>query len=314
MALEKLIDFDYDDNNQKTTRFVNYLRSVIRGNDTNAMVRAAKVLGRLAVPGGTLTTELVESEVKQALEWLQNERQENRRFASVLLLRELARSSPTLLYSFVPQILDSIGVALRDPKVLIRESAADALSACLEIISLRDSDLRQQWYSKILEEAEQGFKHGTTDAIHGSLMTFRELLLKAGMFMHSHYRMVCEVVMRYKEHRDPLIKGIVISLIPNLASYNPTEFVNSYLHKCMTHLQSQLKKDHRSAAFLAIGKVAMAVGSNTSPYLDAILVSIKEGLSAKRYELNSRSLSVLLTGIGTQSKQSNRGRSDIHVH
>ena len=283
MALEKLIDFEYDDNNQKTTRFANYLRSVIRGNDTNAMVRAAKVLGRLAVPGGALTTELVESEVKQALEWLQSERQENRRFASVLLLRELARSSPTLLYSFVPQILDLIWAALRDPKVVIRESAADALSACLEIISLRDSALRQQWYLKILEETQQGLRLGTMDAIHGSLMTYRELLLKAGMFMHEHYRDVCEVVMRFKDHRDHLIRRLVISLIPNLASYNPVDFVQFYLHKCMMHLQAQLKKDRdRSAAFIAIGKVAMAVGSNTSQYLDAILGSIREGLSAKR--------------------------------
>ncbi|KAF8468992.1 armadillo-type protein [Kalaharituber pfeilii] len=305
MALEKLIDFEYDDNNQKTTRFANYLRSVIRGNDTNAMVRAAKVLGRLAVPGGTLTTELVESEVTQALEWLGNERQENRRFASVLLLRELARSSPTLLYSFVPQILDVIWSALRDPKVVIRESAADALSACLEIISLRESALRQQWYNKILEETQQGFRVGTTDAIHGSLMTYRELLLKAGMFMHDCYRDVCEVVMRFKDHRDHLIRRLVISLIPTLASYNPAEFVSSYLHKCMLHLQAQLKKDRdRNAAFLAIGKVAMAVGSNTSPYLDAILLNIREGLIAKSRNKNIQEgpiftcISRLATAVG----------------
>ncbi|KAI5794446.1 armadillo-type protein [Peziza echinospora] len=305
MALEKLIDFEYDDNNQKTTRFANYLRSVIRGNDTNAMVRAAKVLGRLAVPGGTLTTELVESEVKQALEWLQSERQENRRFAAVLLLRELARSSPTLLYSFVPQILDLIWAGLRDPKVVIRESAADALSACLEIIALRDSSLRTQWYTKILDEAQIGLRLGTTDAIHGSLMTYRELLLKAGMFMHDHYRDVCEVVMRFKDHRDHLIRRLVISLIPNLASYNPALFVESYLHKCMMHLQAQLKKDRdRSSAFLAIGKVAMAVGSNTSPYLDAILQSIREGLNAKSRNKNIPEtpiftcISMLATAVG----------------
>ncbi|KAF8421355.1 armadillo-type protein [Terfezia claveryi] len=125
------------------------------------------------------------------------------------------------------------------------------------------------------------------------------------MFMHDHYRDVCEVVMRFKDHRDHLIRRLVISLIPNLASYNPQEFVASYLHKCMMHLQAQLKKDRdRSAAFMAIGKVAMAVGSNTSPYLDAILGSIREGLSAKSRNKNIQEapifecISMLATAVG----------------
>jgi FKBP12-rapamycin complex-associated protein len=77
-ALNALIDFRGDDAGQKTTRFASYLRAVMRGMDTTAMVVAAKALGRLAKPGGTLTAELVEAEVKGALEWLQLERMENR--------------------------------------------------------------------------------------------------------------------------------------------------------------------------------------------------------------------------------------------
>ena len=64
-------------------------KRILEGSDTHAMVVAAQCLGKLATPGGALTAELVEAEVKHALEWLTSERNENRRFAAVLILREL---------------------------------------------------------------------------------------------------------------------------------------------------------------------------------------------------------------------------------
>jgi FKBP12-rapamycin complex-associated protein len=156
----------------------------MRGQDITAMVVAAKALGRLAKPGGTLTAELVEAEVKGALEWLQLERLENRRFAAVLILRELAKNSPTLMYQWIAQIFEVIWVALRDPKVLIRESAAEAISACFEIISPRDSQMRQLWFGKVYDEILRGFTINTNEAIHGSLLTMKELLDKSAMFMN----------------------------------------------------------------------------------------------------------------------------------
>lgn len=283
LALDRLIDFDGDDAAQKTTRFARYLRNAMLSNDNAVLIFAARALGRLAVPGGPLTAELVESEIKNALEWLQSDRQENRRFAAVLSIRELAKNSPTLLYAFVPQILEVIWVALRDSKVLIRETAAEAVSACFEIIAARDAQLRQQWFSRMYEEALQGFKLNTVEAIHGSLLTVKELLLKGGMFMHDHYKNACEIVLRYKDYsKDPKIRMQTTIMIPILAGYAPQDFVNQYLHKFMVHLQSLLKnpKD-RNPAFIAIGKIASAVCSAIAPYLDGILLYIREGLSVK---------------------------------
>ena len=87
LALDRLIDFDGVDAAQKTTRFASYLRSALRSNDTLVLDHAARALGRLAKPGGALTAELVESEIQSALEWLQSERQESRRFAAILVMR-----------------------------------------------------------------------------------------------------------------------------------------------------------------------------------------------------------------------------------
>lgn len=310
LALGVLIDVDHDDSTQKTTRYANYLRSIMRGNDNHCMVLAAKTLGQLAAPGGTLTSELVESEVKQALEWLQIDRQENRRFASALLLRELARSSPTLIYGFIGQILDLIWVALRDQKVLIRETAAEALGVCLAIMKHRDTTNRDMWYAKILEEAKIGLRSASADCIHGSLLIYLQLLDSAGMFMQDSYRETCDTVLRLKDNRDAGIRKLTIKMIPCLAKYNPAEFVNNYLHKFMMHLQSQLKKkdsDERGSAYKAIGEVALAVGSSMGPYLDGILASIKEGLTMKGRNRSQRAeqeapifecISMLATAVG----------------
>ena len=260
----------------------------MRGNDTTAMIFAARALGRLATPGGTLTAELVDSEVKGALEYLQTDRQENRRFAAVLTLRELAVNSPTLLYQWVAQIFEVIWVALRDQKVLIRESAAEAISACFEIITARDAQLKQQWLARVYEEIFKGFQTHMVDATHGSLLVLKELLVKGGMFMHGQrYRESCETVLRYKDHKDGLVRKEVVALFPILAGYAPAEFASNYLHKCMLHLQGLLKRDKdRNPAFIAIGKIASAVGSAIGPYLDGILIYIREGLALKARNKN----------------------------
>ena len=283
--MEQLISFDGDDPAQKTTRFSGYLRAALRSNDNNVLIYAARALGRLAIPGGALTAELVESEVKSALEWLQSDRQESRRFAAVLTIRELAKNSPTLLYAFVRTILECIWVAIRDPKVLIRETAAEAVGACFDIILTRESSMRDILYGKMYEEALQGFKSGSLEYTHGSLLIIKELLQRGGMFMRDQrYRDACEVVLRLKDHKEPRIRAQIVSMIPLLAHYSPIEFGQSYLHKFMIYLQGQLKKDkERNIALIAIGKIASAVTSTIAPYLDGIIVFVREGLSVKAY-------------------------------
>lgn len=246
------------------------------------MIYAARCLGHLAKPGGALTAELVESEIQSALEWLQSERQENRRFGAVLVVRELAKGSPTLLYGFVPQIFELIWVALRDPKVIIRETAAEAVSECFEIIAARDNQVRQSWFAKVHDEAMNGLKSTNVDWIHGSLLVLKELLLKGAMFMNEHYRNACEIVLRLKDHRDPKIRTQVVLTIPILASYAPADFTEIYLHRFMIYLQAQLKRDkERNSAFIAIGKIADAVGGAIAQYLDGIIIYIREGLAMK---------------------------------
>ena len=284
LAIEQLINFEGDDANQKTTRFAAYLDAALRSNDNEVLVYAARALGHLAVPGGAYTADLVDSEVKAALEWLQSDKpgQESRRFATVLIIRELAINSPTLLYAYVPQILDCIWSAIRDPKVLIRETAAEAVAQCFSVMSARDITVRNQWYSRMYTEAMHGLKVNSVEYIHGSLLVIKELVKSGGMFMEEHYREACDLVMHLKDHREPRIRSETVAMIPALAQFAPSEFSHDYLHRSMTFLQGQVKKDkERSAAFFAIGQVAKHVGNAISPYLNNIIISVREGLSIR---------------------------------
>lgn len=279
-ALDALIDFDGTDAVAKYTRFTQNLKTVLRGKDIGPMKAAAVALGRLCRPGGTLTSELVDAEVKTALEWLQSERIEERRYSAVLELRELARAAPTLMYGYVGLIFDLIWVGLRDTRHLIRTTSAETVSACFRIIRERDPELKKTWMNKMYAEMNQGLRVNTIESIHGSLLVLKELLEQGGMYMQDQYDEACEIVFKHKDHRDPTIRKTVVTLIPDLASYAPAAFASKYLHQFMLYLSGMLKREkERNDAFLAIGNVANSVKSAIAPYLDGVLIYVREGLS-----------------------------------
>ncbi|KAI1260688.1 TOR kinase [Xylariaceae sp. FL1019] len=279
-ALDALVDFDGVDVTAKYTRFTANLKTVLRGKDIVPMQPAAIALGKLCRPGGSLISELVESEVKTALEWLQSDRIEEKRYSAVLVLRELARNAPTLMYTFVGLIFELIWVGLRDPRHLIRATSGETVSACFRIIRERDPELKALWMGKMYTEMLVGLKLSSVETIHASLLVLKELLEQGGMFMQDHYQEACEIVFRHKDHRDVTIRKTVVMLIPDLANYSPADFASSYLHKFMLFLSGMLKKEkERNDAFLAIGNVANSVKSAIAPYLDGVLIYVREGLS-----------------------------------
>lgn len=85
------------------------------------------------------------------------------------------------MYEHIPDLLDNLWTAMRDPKVAIREVAAGALSGCLKIAFERDGSLRSEWYGMVYEQAAKGFRSNSLEAIHGSLLGYQELFLRAGM-------------------------------------------------------------------------------------------------------------------------------------
>ena len=151
------------------------------------MLAASKTLGRIAEIGGSAFGErFMDFEVPAAVELMQPDKQESPRYAGVLILKELARNSPTYFHSHIGIVFDNILVPLRDQRVIVREGAAELLANCLEIVTSRERQGRTPYLNKILQDAQAGLKQSQPEVIHGSLLTYRELLLHAGMVSFSH--------------------------------------------------------------------------------------------------------------------------------
>lgn len=102
--------------------------------------------------------------------------------------------------------------------------------------------------------------------------------------MKDHYRNACELILRFKDHKEPLIRRTVITLIPAMGTYDQQAFQELFLHRSMAHLQHQLSKPgERDAAFLAIGHLAVNLGSEMKPFIERIITNVKESLALRGY-------------------------------
>lgn len=167
-------------------RFYNYARTLVPDPDINIMLAASKTLGRIVDYGGAAFSDrLMDKEVQSAIALLsgdkQADKQEPNRYAGILILKELAKHSPTYFHPHIGLVFEKVLVPLRDPRVIVREGAAELLAACLEIVTSRERQSRSPYFQKIFTDAQNGLKMSQPEVIHGSLLTYRELLLHGGM-------------------------------------------------------------------------------------------------------------------------------------
>ncbi|CAK9315702.1 unnamed protein product [Citrullus colocynthis] len=284
-AIDELIDVALGENASKVSKFSNYIRNVFElKRDPEILVLASRVLGHLARAGGAMTADEVEHQVKIALDWLRGERIEYRRFAAVLILKEMAENASTVFNVHVPEFVDAIWVALRDPQLAVRERAVEALRACLRVIEKRETRWRVQWYYRMFEATQHGLgKNAPVHSIHGSLLAVGELLRNTGEFMMSRYREVAEIVLRYLEHRDRLVRLSITSLLPRIAHFLRDRFVTNYLTICMNHILTVLRTPaERASGFIALGEMAGALDGELKHYLPTITNHLRDAIAPRR--------------------------------
>lgn len=163
-------------------RCYNYVKALLPNPDINVMLAASKTLGRIAEKNAAEFGEgFMEMQVQEAIGFLQADKQEPGRYAGVLILKELARNSQKYFQSHIGLVFEKILTPLRDNRIIVREGAAELLAACLEIITQRERQALSPYLLKILQDAQTGLKMVQPEIIHGSLLTYRELLLHGGM-------------------------------------------------------------------------------------------------------------------------------------
>ncbi|XP_010245613.1 PREDICTED: serine/threonine-protein kinase TOR isoform X2 [Nelumbo nucifera] len=284
-AIDELIDVTLGESASKVSKFSNYMRTVFETKrDPEILILASTVLGHLARAGGAMTADEVERQVKNALDWLRGDRIEYRRFAAVLILKEMAENASTVFNVHVPEFVDAIWVALRDPTLAVRERAVEALRACLRVIEKRETRWRVQWYYRMFEATQDGLgRNAPVHSIHGSLLAVGELLRNTGEFMMSRYREVAEIVLRYLEHRDRLVRLSITSLLPRIAHFLRDRFVTNYLTICMNHILAVLRiPAERASGFIALGEMAGALDGELVHYLPTITSHLRDAIAPRR--------------------------------
>ncbi|KIY93538.1 FKBP12-rapamycin complex-associated protein [Monoraphidium neglectum] len=99
---------------------------------------AATALGHLVRSGGPMMADVVERQVRDALPWLNPrlEPSEGRRYAAVLILRELADCAPAVFNVHVKAFIDGVWGGLRDPKLHVRDASVQALQSSLHLAGI----------------------------------------------------------------------------------------------------------------------------------------------------------------------------------
>jgi hypothetical protein len=62
--------------------------------------------------------------------------------------------------------------------------------------------------------------------------------------MRENFMDTAESILRFRTSRDPLVRKMVITLIPTLGVYDTQTFSEHFLHKAMGHLLTLLSKSH----------------------------------------------------------------------
>jgi FKBP12-rapamycin complex-associated protein len=141
-----------------------------------------------------------------------------------------------------------------------------------------------QWYQRIYDQALSSLKgpNVSQEVLHGSLIALGELLRQSGTFMSDKYKTVADIILKHLTSNNRLIKQTVISLLPVLARYNKSEFTQHYLPSIMTQLLAALRRENeRSHAFMAVGKIALAITDHIKEYLDQIMPLAKTNMMPK---------------------------------
>ena len=168
--------------------------------------------------------------------------------------------------------------------------ATEVLAESLQLVLNRDDGSERhsrdviKWFDTIFDSAVAGMKRGSDSSVHGSLMTFGEMLLSSGAYLSPKLPTVYDFVLEHRHRRDANIRKSVLDLIPKLANYRPRYFIQNHMSICLKYV---MKKCHsnseRGDAFLALGRIAISVGELIAPHMKDIMPLLQRALQRKYF-------------------------------
>lgn len=97
------------------------------------------------------------------------------------------------------------------------------------------------------------------------------------------YDSICNDVMSHRNSRSPHIQQVLLLILPRLAAFNRGRFLNNHLHSTLQYLLITVRgrERDRTAAFITIGLLAVAMGDEIKTFVPKIMEVIKLALPNK---------------------------------
>lgn len=247
----------------------------------------ADAFGHMARFSPVSQVEYLESELNRALEWLRLRNTSHHRFSSCVMLQQLAKNAPTIFFARITEFFDLIWSPIWDQKEKIRVVAGKALSACLAVLKERTYHL--QWYCLVYEKFQDGFRNGSEEFVHGSLLVVTEALKFTGDFMIPRFKEVCKSIMALKDHKSSIVRSAITTLLPSLATLCPDAFARAHLDESVEFLLRCCRSPElRPQALIATGKLCRAVGPHLVSRIDELMIILREAFSGASSRKSSK--------------------------
>ena len=100
--------------------------------------------------------------------------------------------------------------------------------------------------------------------------------------MNEKYSKLCSLALKTTGSKSSFIHATLLAVIPRLAAFNPSTFLTNSLGEVLEYLRKISKqKDSKSASFISLGLLAVAIGSRISRRKDVIFPHLKAALQSK---------------------------------
>ena len=236
--------------------------------DAEIVTKAAQCVGALIKLGGPHNTELVESQVKNAIGWLRSAegaelfggRSEHRKFAAVLVLKEFCMYAPVATFASITgskECIKDMLSSMKDPKV--RDAGFELIQAFLKLIANREDATRKELFLQIYQRAKTDFASSDILALHAALLIVDALLFHSKHDLQmEQYIEICDSVMKCRDHKNVAIRKQVLVLIPKLAAFSIPTFIARCMKDAITFILEFITKKavkERGAGFVALGQL-----------------------------------------------------------
>lgn len=231
-AIKALMDFCDHSN---IIPYANYVKNIILNGSSASDNRsinesACDVLGDLLQKFSENLIDFTNEYALSSIRDLKEATTKKRQYNSLWLLKTFIQNCPSLFYNQLQSFLNNITKPLTDNNSDIRITAGKTLSCVEKLLVERPITIEIENYFQEIYDLGLSFSNiaSSLEMTHSSLLIWKSQIENKIPLVYNHYDIMCENILKYAGHANPLVRETIVELIPYLAELNPDLFLTYY--------------------------------------------------------------------------------------